>query len=124
MATRMSQERRAAPRIAERIRFAITEGSTVLQAETKNLSTSGVYCLIDKFIAPMTKLAVEFTLPHKPHAVKIQSTGVVVRIEPVVTANQQGQYLMAIFFSDLSVRDRESIAAFVRDRLSSAGALH
>ena len=124
MATRMTQERRAAPRITERIRFAITEGTTVIQAETKNLSTSGVYCLVDKFIAPMTKLAVEFELPHAPHAVKIRSTGVVVRIEPVVTANQRGQYLMAVFFSDLSSRDRESIAQFVRDRLPSTGKTH
>lgn len=124
MATRMSQERRAAPRISERIRFAISEGTTLLQAETKNLSTSGVYCVIDKFIAPMTKLALEFELPHKPHAVKIKSTGVVVRTEPVVTANQQGQYLMAIFFSDLSSRDREAIAQFVRDRIASAGVAH
>lgn len=124
MATGMSQERRAAPRITERLRFAITEGSTVLEAETKNLSTSGVYCLVNKFIAPMTKLAVEFSLPRKPHAVLIRSTGVVVRIEPVVQANQRGQYLIAIFFSDLSSRDRESIAQFVRDRLASTGAIH
>ena len=124
MATRMTQERRIAPRISERIQFAITEGNTVIQAETKNLSTSGAYCLIDKFIAPMTKLEVAFELPHKPHPVTVRSTGVVVRIEPVITANQQGLYFMAVFFSDLSTRDRESIAQFVRERLASTGKTH
>lgn len=122
MATRMNPERRVAPRIAERIRFAITDGSSRIEAETKNLSTSGAYCLVDKFIAPMTKLAVEFELPHKPHAHKVRADGVVVRIEPVVTANQQGQYYIAIFFSDLPQRDRETIAQFVRDRLASGKA--
>ena len=120
----MTVERRVAPRISERIQFAIIEGATVIQAESKNLSTSGADCLIDKFIAPMTKLEVAFELPRKPHAVTIRSTGVVVRIEPVVTANQRGQYFMAVFFSDLSTRDRESIAQFVRERLALTGKTH
>ena len=118
MATGMTQEKRSAPRIAKQIRFAISDGTSVIQAETKNLSVSGAYCLIDKFIAPMTKLEVQFELPHKQHPVKIRSAGVVVRVEPVVSANQQGKYNMAIFFSNLSSHDREAIAAFVREHLA------
>lgn len=121
MATGMTQEKRSAPRIVKQIRFAITEGANVVQAETKNLSTSGAYCLIDKFIAPMTKLEIQFELPHKSQKIKVRAIGVVVRIEPVVSANQQGKYHIAIFFSDVSSHDRESIAAFVREHLALTG---
>ena len=121
MAAGMTQEKRSAPRIAKQIRFAINDGTSIIQAETKNLSISGAYCLIDKFIAPMTKLEIRFELPHKPRPAKIRLTGVVVRVEPVVSANQMGKYNMAIFFSDLSGHDREAIAAFVREHLALTG---
>ena len=113
-------ERRAAPRIPERIRFALTNGGGALEAETKNLSTSGAYCTVSKFIPPMTKLQVAFEVPNGPRRVPIRCSGVVVRVEPVVNSPEEGRYHMAIFFNDLSARDREAIAQFVRERLASA----
>ena len=54
------QERRRTPRVAEQVPLAITDAQTVMEAETKNLSASGVYCALERFIAPMTKLQLEF----------------------------------------------------------------
>ena len=113
-------ERRAAPRVAERIRFALTQDGSVLEAETRNLSTSGAYCTASRFLAPMTKLQVQVDLPGGARRTTVRCTGVVVRVEPVVATPDRGEFHLAIFFSDLSERDREAIAHFVRTRLASA----
>lgn len=112
-------ERRVAPRVPERLRFAFTHEGEVVEAESKNLSISGAYCTTTKFIPPMTKLQVQFDLPHNPRKATVRCTGVVVRAEPVVSSPQRAGYHLAIFFSDLSPRDREAIAQFVKARLAS-----
>lgn len=118
----MTQERRAAPRVAERITLAVTDDKTTLQTETKNLSASGAYCLLDQFVAPMTKLQLQFELPGGLRRAKIRCSGVVVRVEPLVTEAVHGRYHVAIFFTDLSDRDRASISRFVKRRLADGSA--
>ena len=121
MATRMTApERRQAPRISERVSIAITGDGQVWQAQTKDLSTSGAYCLLDQFIPPMTKLQLQFELPDGAKRTRIEGTGVVVRAEPVVTSDSHGQYSIAIYFSDMSERHRAAISKFVSHRLSSS----
>lgn len=115
----MSQERRRAPRIAERVALTISDAGPALSAETKNLSASGAYCTLDRFIAPMTKLALQFELPLGAKRVQIRCTGVVVRVDAVVSDADHGRYHVAIFFSDLSERDRASIGRFVQQRLAA-----
>lgn len=120
MASRlMAQERRKTPRITERLSLAITDASTRLDTETKNLSASGAYCTLDRFVAPMTKLQLEFELPGRARPTKIRCCGVVVRVEPLVANAEQGRFDTAIFFTELAERDRSAIARFVRQRLSS-----
>jgi hypothetical protein len=50
--------------------------------------------------------------------VRLRCTGVVVRTEPVVISPDKGRYHVAIFFTDLSERDRSVLSRFVRQRLS------
>lgn len=114
-----TRERRGAPRAAERVLVAVTDAGAVLQTETKNISASGAYCTLDRFVAPMTKLQLAFELPQGSRRVKIQCAGVVVRIEPVVATVDRGMYNVAIFFTELAERDRSAIARFVRERLSA-----
>lgn len=120
MATRMnpSPERRRAPRADERITLAITGADGVIQTETKNISASGAYCTTNKFIPPMTKLQVRFDLPDGSKRTTIHCLGVVVRVEPVISVPERGLYNIAIFFSELSERHRESISRFVQQRLT------
>ena len=121
-----SQERRRAPRVHERIACSIGEGGRAIRSQTRNLSTAGAYCLIDEFIAPMTKLQLDLELPptgqpgeQHQRPVRIRCEGVVVRIEPVVESAEQGRYHMAVFFSQMSERDRAAIVRFVQARLAS-----
>lgn len=116
------QERRSSPRIAERLTLAVTDGGNVIEAETKNISVSGVYCNVSRFIAPMTKLQVQFEVPNGSRKASIRCTGVVVRAEPAVTSGGEGRFHIAVFFSDLSSRNREAIAQFVRQRLAASAA--
>ena len=118
MATRMNPERRRSPRADERISLAITGIDGVIQIETKNISASGAYCTTKKFIPPMTKLAIQFELPDGLKRTTVRSSGVVVRVEPVVSSPDRGLYNMAIFFSDLPEQSRQSISHFVRQRLA------
>ena len=110
-------ERRQAPRVDERVAIAISSDGQAIQAETENLSTSGAYCVLDHFIAPMTKLELAFELPNGARRTRIQGTGVVVRVEPRISERAQSQYYVAIFFSEMSERHRDAISKFVRRRL-------
>lgn len=118
---RASRERRQAPRVVERVAVAITEAGEAIQTESKNLSTSGVYCALDRFIPPMTKLQLEYEVPNGHRFVRIRCAGVVVRVEPVIESTERGRYHVAIFFTDLAERDRAAIARFVRERLAQRG---
>ncbi len=119
-----ASDRRGAPRVHERVAFSIDGGGREIRTETLNISTAGAYCFTDQFIAPMTKLQLRLELPHSPKPVKIQCEGVVVRSEPVVSSAQQGQYHLAVFFSEMSERDRDAIARFVQARLASHPSSH
>ncbi len=114
------RERRQLPRTPERLSIAVQDGGLSLTTETKNLSASGAYCLVDRFIPPMTKLALTFELPDGSRRVKIACAGAVVRVDPVITDAQHSSYHIAIFFTDLSDRDRAAIGRFVQHRLATA----
>ena len=122
MASRLMRERRKVPRIAERVAMAITDAGTELTTESQNLSTTGVYCTLDRFLAPMSKVRLDFELPNGPRSSKVRCTGVVVRVEPIIAHASRGQFNVAIFFTELSNRDRSAITRFVRQRLSAASA--
>lgn len=112
------EERRAAPRVAKQIVLSVSDAKGELQAETKNLSAAGVYCALDAFIPPMTKLQLHFELPVSQRCVRVRCQGVVVRVDPIVTTESKARYQTGIWFSDLSARDREVISEFVRQRLA------
>ena len=115
-----STERRVAPRAVEQIPLAITESGGVLSAQTKNLSASGAYCTLERYVAPMTKVQLQFELPDQSHRVKICCAGVVVRIDPLVVNAERSLYQLAIFFTELADRDRSVIVRFVQHRLAAA----
>ncbi len=116
----MSAERRRAPRIRSTIPVALSEGTWDLKADTRDLSTAGVCCLLDRFVPPMTRIQLELELPTDGAVSRARCGGVVVRVDPVITAGQQSRYAVAIFFSDLAARDRAAIERYVRQRLAAA----
>ena len=94
------------------IRIFLDQGEAV--TETTNISRSGVYCRVSQFIEPMTKLKVQLMLPVRKNgkvlSKKISCQGVVVRIEEFIDE----QYNVAIFFNDITMRDADNIADYVR----------
>lgn len=116
------RERRRQPRVAERVVLAISDAGAELTTESQNLSTAGVYCTLGKFLAPMSKVQLTFELPNGSRSSTVRCTGVVVRVEPVIANPSRGQFNVAIFFTELSDRDRSTITRFVRQRLSASAA--
>lgn len=113
-------ERRKTPRISEQVSLSLAHADGVIRADTQNLSTAGAYCVLDRFIPPLTKLELELNVPDGRHVRSIRCLGVVVRVEPVLTSPQRGRYQTAVLFTELSERDRSAIARFVTQRLSNS----
>lgn len=82
--------------------------------ETGNISRSGLYCKVDRYIEPMTKLKLNLLLPIRKNGKDVSrqvvAEGVVVRAEQI--GDTESHYV-AIFFNDISQRDAESIADYV-----------
>ena len=116
---KMHHERRRTPRTAEKLPVVISDASDELQTETHNLSASGTYCTLNRFIAPMTKLTLQFELPNGSRRSRIRCSGVVVRTEPMIANVERGRYHVAILFTELAERDRSAIARFVTQRLTA-----
>ena len=116
----MAQERRRHPRVTHRISCDLQNEQQALKAETLNLSACGAYCTVQEFIPPMTKLQVSLTLPHGKSTSHVNCTGVVVRVEPMTTNLEHWKYRIAIWFSDLSDRNRSAISHFVEQRLAES----
>ncbi|MCK5581674.1 MAG: PilZ domain-containing protein [Candidatus Omnitrophica bacterium] len=111
-------ERRKTTRLAGNIPLKIYSDDFDLVTETKNLSRSGVYCRVNKYIEPMTRLKIHLLLPLKKTGKivtkKISCGGVVVRAESIPG---EDSFNIAIYFNDILMRDAESLAGYVSDSL-------
>ena len=114
-------ERRRHPRIFKKLPLKLKINSFDLATETLNLSSSGVYCQIDKYIEPMTKVSMLLILPLKLKnntavTKKVTCKGVVVRTEK----NSAGdKFNVAIFFSDVPEAEAENINRYIETHLQS-----
>jgi len=112
--------RRQHPRVDKNVPLKISTGDVDLVTETKNLSRTGAYCRVNKFIEPMTKLKIHLLLPLKKGSKiatkKITCQGVIVRVENL---NENNEYSVAIYFNDISARDADSITEYINTFLKS-----
>ena len=118
MIENMTVERRRHPRSETTLPLKISKKGLDVITETRNISCSGVYCRVSEPIPLMSKLDLTLLLPiaqsRKVLTKKIKCSGVVVRSEPVIvkeadTACQN----VAIFFTDLTKKDKDTIAQYV-----------
>ena len=112
-------ERRRSVRIAEALPFHIGHEDYETQAVMVNLSISGTLCLVDRDIPMMTQLKIALSLPltgtgGSSKERSVTAKGVVVRKEPYL---QNGQFLIAIFFSDMKPADKKTLEQFIQHRL-------
>ena len=108
------QERRRHPRLAKNIPLKLCGEEIDVVTETRNLSCSGVYCQISRYLEPMTRFKVHLLLPFKQGGKvvtkKVSCQGVVVRVE-----SQPGNkyFNVAIFFNEIEKKDSKLIAQYV-----------
>lgn len=107
-------EKRQHPRVADSVPLKISSADFDFVTETRNISCSGVYCKVDKYIEPMTRLDICLLLPVRKNGrrttKKVCCCGVVVRIENILN---EDCFNTAIFFSDIHPRDSRVLADFV-----------
>lgn len=115
---RPAHERRKDPRLGNNIPIRISQDDGDVVTETGNISRSGLYCKINRYIEPMTKLKICLLLPLRKNGKdvtkQILAQGVVVRAEQIA---QTDEHNIAIFFNEIAQRDAESIADYVSSYL-------
>ena len=109
-------EKRRSPRVDNNVPLKISTPDTDLVTETRNISGSGAYCRVNKYLEPMSKLQITLMLPVKSSGKlvtkKVNCGGVVVRTENV--PGEDG-FNTAIFFNDIHPRDSRTLNTFVQN---------
>jgi hypothetical protein len=109
-----TKERRSHPRLENNVPVKIFSDDGDIVTETGNVSRSGAYCRINKYIEPMTKLKICLLLPTRKNGKvvtkKVSCQGVVVRTE---TISEENEFNVAIFFNDISQRDADIITEYI-----------
>ena len=114
-------ERRRASRISKSLPLVLRHARDEFVTKTENVSASGAYCTVTRYVAPMTKLKVRLELPGASNRAPrlISGEGIVVRVEPSHPTPSRRFYHIAIFFNDLSERSRGLLAAYVERHLTA-----
>lgn len=110
-------ERRIAPRIEQELPVSLSANGYKFTTSTQNVSSTGAYCHIDKYIPPFTKLAIKMVLPimsqNKKEQINIECKGVIVRTNDV----DQGGFNVAIYFNEINERQQQKIAKYINQFL-------
>ena len=107
-----TDNRRRHARIPHRLPLQLTHDVHDLITKTENVSASGAYCIVKRYVAPMTKLQVRLEIPGQTH-LSVKCEGVVVRTDPPQPDPKRHEYSVAIFFQDISERDRTTLAHYI-----------
>jgi hypothetical protein len=115
----VAQERRGSQRIEDRGLSLKLEGFDSI-THTLNISPSGVYCKIDKPLPLMSRVRLKLMIPDQTRedgqARNLDVGGVVVREHPVMVDGAVKHYDIAIFFEDLSAKDKEAITSYISNK--------
>ena len=113
-------ERREHLRIPKKLPLKVRVDSFDLVTETQNISSSGAYCQVDKYIEPMTKVGIILLLPirqknNKLLTRKLNCEGVVVRTEQ--SRDCAGKFNIAVFFNNMKKPDMKIVARYIESHL-------
>jgi len=119
VANNFQDERRQSPRVNRNIPLKISSDDGDVVTQSWNLSRSGVYCRVNRYIDPMTKLKIHLLLPlrknQKVTTKKLSCRGVVVRSESVPGTPE---YNVAIFFNEINNKDADNISTYITAELA------
>ena len=103
------KERRSSPRIHdEELTLRLNAGDFDSMTHTVNISSTGLYCKVDKPMPPMSRVRLVLMMPER-----LEVDGVVVREHPVIIGGAIKHYDAAIFFDNLSQKDRDAITGYI-----------
>lgn len=111
-------ERRLHPRIYHELPLYIAANGYDFKTTTQNISCSGAYCQIKKYIPPFTKLAIKMILPiikknNRKERIDINCKGVIVRSDDTA----KDGFNIAIFFNEISENQKEKIVQYIHQYL-------
>src|SRR5260221_9021354 len=109
---------RADAQLSMRVEGAPDDGAlTQIVAESRNISSSGVYCTSSHYLAPLSKVGLTIVLPTIPRKRRSQRLlkceGVVVRCQSASGARRARNYELACSFLGLDDRFRAVLDEFV-----------
>ena len=114
-------ERRKSHRVEARVPIQLVEKEElkgrIIPAESANLSEGGVYCEVDKYLPPLTKVAMTLLLPAfggkhaKPQ--EIEAEGIVVRNVPQKQGRRIVRYRIACAFTSISEEQKEIVREYI-----------
>ena len=113
-----SAEKRKYQRIKdESVSLKVRAGDIDIITKSLDISASGVYCKIEKEVPLLSRIKVLLILPLSKKGskenVKIETDGVVVREHPVIENGKVAHYDIAVFFDNISAKDKEAILAYI-----------
>ena len=111
-------ERRKYPRISQDLPIRVAINGYDFMTSTSNISCTGAYCRIKKYLPPFTRVLVRLTLPIMNEIrntfYDVSCKGVIVRSEDNEAA---GDFNIAIFFNNIKETERKKIAQYVNQFL-------
>jgi len=118
-------EKRKYPRIKdEGISLRVEADDVNIITKTLDLSASGVYCKIEKELPLLSRIRVTLVVPgikgkapNKPKKVRVVTEGVVVREHPVIIDGKFMHYDVAIFFDNISPKDKQHLLDYINLQL-------
>ncbi len=115
-------EKRLHPRIDQKLPFQVAVNGYDFTTATQNISCSGAYCRLKKYVPPFTKVAVKMTFPIKTHnkveQYNVECQGVIVRTDD---KGKEG-FNIAIFFNEIGDSQRKKISQYVNQFLPKESA--
>jgi len=113
-----TQERRKFPRIHdEGLSLKLDTGDFDMMTHTTDISASGIYCKTNREIPLMSRVKLAIMVPDMSKediALKpLEVDGVVVREHPVIIDGAVKHFDVAIFFDNLSEKDKDVIQSYI-----------
>jgi len=109
--TDRNEERRGARRVDATLSLQVSMPDGVSKLETINISSSGLYFRSDRFMEPMTKLAMELEVdvPDAEGPARVACEGLVVRTIPEAETPGCTAYEIAVFFTHITSEARGTL---------------
>ena len=119
-------EKRKYPRIKdEGVSLKVESGDIDIITKTLDLSASGVYCKVEKEIPLLSRIKITLVIPagakntsSQQKNLTIATEGVVVREHPVIVDGKFTHYDVAIFFDQISQKDKQHILDYTSSQIT------